>query len=151
MERWSRKAIQVSWLSARHILIVNPCRITELHRQRFKVTGRMGEADRKVPRQPNVFVGADGKISRYNLRKFGELPYHLICSGRINDLCEHVLFNYEWLHAKLSAVPIDSVLKDFELAIQVIANHNYVGDGGLDSTELLRQVNFKYLYQIRVH
>ena len=41
-------------------------RITELHRQRDKkVTGRVGEADRRVPRQPNVFIGTDGKVARY--------------------------------------------------------------------------------------
>ena len=43
-------------------------RITELHRQRDKkVTGRVGEADRRVPRQPNVFIGTDGKVARYLL------------------------------------------------------------------------------------
>ena len=41
------------------------CRITELHRQRDKkVKGRIGEADRRVPRQPNVFIGTDGKVAR---------------------------------------------------------------------------------------
>ena len=41
-------------------------RITELHRQRDKkVKGRIGEADRRVPKQPNVFIGTDGKVARY--------------------------------------------------------------------------------------
>ena len=57
-------------------------RITELLRQRCGVKGRSGDADRKVPAQPNVFIGGDGKVSRYNLRKFGELPFHLIRAGR---------------------------------------------------------------------
>ena len=36
---------------------------------RFNLTEKEGEADRKVPLQPLVFVGNDGKVSRYNLRK----------------------------------------------------------------------------------
>ena len=68
-------------------------------------------------------------LSRYNLRKFGELPYHLIGSFRIPDLCDHVIFNYHWLHAKISAVPISNVLEDFNRAIPII-----------DDTNLKRQV-----------
>ena len=37
-----------------------------------------GEADRKVTGQPLVFLSQDGASSRFNLRKFSELPYHLI-------------------------------------------------------------------------
>lgn len=33
------------------------------------MTDKEGEADRKVPLQPLVFIGKDGKVSRYNLRK----------------------------------------------------------------------------------
>jgi hypothetical protein len=36
---------------------------------RFNLAEKEGEADRKVPLQPLVFVGKDGKVSRYNLRK----------------------------------------------------------------------------------
>ena len=80
----------------------------------------MGESDRKLPAQPNVFKGPDGKVSRYNMRKFAELPFHLIGSGRVVDLCDQVLFNYLWLHAKISAVPIDSILDDFTRALPAI-------------------------------
>ena len=80
----------------------------------------MGQSDRKMPAQPNVFMGTDGKISRYNLRKFAELPYHLIGSSRIQDLCDQVLFNYHWLHSKISAVPIMNILEDFQLALTII-------------------------------
>ena len=66
----------------------------------------------------------------------------------MNDLCRSVLFNYEWLHAKISAVPIDKVLEDFELAIRVLSSSQPRGDNGsqnemdnpLESYELLRQV-----------
>ena len=95
-------------------------RQTELHRVRFKVTGKTGHSDRKMPAQPNVFKGNDGKVSRYNLRKFAELPFHLIGSARTLDLCDHVLFNYYWLHAKISAVPILNILEDFTRALTLI-------------------------------
>lgn len=48
------------------------------------------------------------------LLQFGELPYHLVRSRRFQDLYEHVLFNYDWLHAKLSSCPLQAVLADFE-------------------------------------
>ena len=44
---------------------------------------------------PLVFLTKDGKISRYNLRKFGELPYHLVRCRQFDDLCVNVLFNYQ--------------------------------------------------------
>ena len=45
-------------------------------------------------------------ISRYNLRKFGELPYHLVRCKQFEDLYSNVLFNYQWLYAKMSACPL---------------------------------------------
>lgn len=46
--------------------------------------------------------------------QFGEMPFHMVRSRRFKDLYEHVLFNYEWLHAKLSSCPLQAVLADFE-------------------------------------
>lgn len=46
--------------------------------------------------------------------KFGELPYHLVRAHRFQDLYKNVLFNYRWLHAKLSSCPLQAVLSDFE-------------------------------------
>ncbi|XP_066996019.2 NACHT and WD repeat domain-containing protein 2 [Anabrus simplex] len=91
-----------------------PFKYTEIQRHRFNLTDKEGSADRKVPVQPLVFYSKDGKVSRYNLRKFGELPFHLVRSRRFQDLYENVLFNYEWLHAKLSSCPLQAVLSDFE-------------------------------------
>ncbi|CAH0549743.1 unnamed protein product [Brassicogethes aeneus] len=99
-----------------------PFKYTEIQRHRFNLTDKEGIADRKVPLQPLVFCSKDGKISRYNLRKFGELPYHLVRSRRFKDLYENVLFNYEWLHAKLSSCPLQSVLADYEDASTHIEN-----------------------------
>ena len=42
-----------------------PFKITELQRQRMQISEREGKADRKVPCQPNVFVGKDSAVSRY--------------------------------------------------------------------------------------
>ncbi|PSN30262.1 hypothetical protein C0J52_18638 [Blattella germanica] len=91
-----------------------PFKYTEIQRHRFNLTDKEGSADRKVPIQPLVFYTKDGKVSRYNLRKFGEMPYHLVRSRRFQDLYNYVLFNYEWLHAKLSSCPLQAVLSDFE-------------------------------------
>ena len=48
-----------------------PFKYTEIQRMRFNLTDKEGEADRKVPLQPLVFIGKDGQVSRYNLRKVG--------------------------------------------------------------------------------
>ena len=66
----------------------------------------------------DISVTKEGKISRYNLRKFGELPFHLVRCKQFGDLYSNVLFNYQWLYAKMSACPLQSVLSDFEDACQ---------------------------------
>ncbi|KAK1124231.1 hypothetical protein K0M31_006606 [Melipona bicolor] len=103
-----------------------PFKYTEIQRHRFNLADKEGVADRKVPEQPLAFYSKDGTITRYNLRKFGELPFHLVRSRRFNDLFENVLFNYEWLHAKLSSCPLQAVLSDFEDAYSFIDNQNIV-------------------------
>nr|XP_049705722.1 NACHT and WD repeat domain-containing protein 2 [Helicoverpa armigera] len=94
--------------------IPKPFKYTEIQRHRFNLADREGVADRKVPLQPLIFMSADGANRRYNLRKFGELPFHLVRSKRFTDLYAEVLFNYEWLHAKLNCCPLQAVLADFE-------------------------------------
>lgn len=56
------------------------------------------------------------------LFKFGELPFHLVRSRRFQDLYQNVLFNYEWLHAKLCSCPLQAVLSDFEDASSNLDN-----------------------------
>jgi hypothetical protein len=53
-----------------------------------------------------LFYNKDGKLSRYNLRKFGELPYHLVRCKQFKELYSNVLFNYQWLYSKMSACPL---------------------------------------------
>ena len=65
--------------------------------------------------QPLVYLDKDGFLSRFNLRKFSELPCHLIGARRFSDLFSELLFNYSWLHAKLSSSPLDRVVQDFQV------------------------------------
>ncbi|KAK4290424.1 hypothetical protein Pmani_036667 [Petrolisthes manimaculis] len=54
------------------------------------------------------------KYTEIQRTQFGELPFHLVRARRFEDLYTHVLFNYQWLHAKLSSCPLQAVLSDFE-------------------------------------
>ena len=83
-----------------------PFMFTEIQKHRFGLASKYSEADRHVPAMPLVFRNKHGQISRYNLRKFGELPFHLIRCKQFNDLYSYVLFNYQWLYAKMSARPL---------------------------------------------
>ena len=89
-------------------------KFTEIQKHRFNLASKDSEADRQIPAMPLVFLTKDGKISRYNLRKFGELPFHLVRCKQFDDLYKNVLFNYQWLYAKMSACPLQTVLSDFE-------------------------------------
>ncbi|EFP10882.1 hypothetical protein CRE_30786 [Caenorhabditis remanei] len=97
--------------------VPKPYQYTEMQKQRFGVTENEGLADRKVPKQPNVFSSKDGN-HRYNTRKLNELPYHLLRSGRVDELLTLCLFDYEFLHAKVSSFPLQSLIADYEDAIQ---------------------------------
>ncbi|KAK3802261.1 hypothetical protein RRG08_004547, partial [Elysia crispata] len=98
--------------------IPKPFEYSDLQRQRFSLDGKQGSEDRKVPPQPLEFTDSNGKVIRHNLRKLSEMPYHLIRSHRYEDLYDRVIFNYNWLHAKLSSMPLQSVIADFEDLLQ---------------------------------
>ncbi|KAF8794516.1 NACHT and WD repeat domain-containing protein 2 [Argiope bruennichi] len=112
-----------------------PFKYTEIQRYRFGLKDQEGTADRKVPLQPLVFHTKDGRVSGYNKRKFGELPFHLVRSHRFEDLFENVLFNYLWLHSKVSCCPLQAILADFEDMVQHLTDNelikqlNIVADG----------------------
>lgn len=85
----------------------------------LKLKTKESKADRKVSGQPLHF-GHDShhpSSLNYNLRKLSELPYHLLESQMVRELMSQVLFNYDWLHAKLTAMSLHDVLSDFNLAI----------------------------------
>lgn len=90
-----------------------PFEYTQEQVKMFMLKSIHGEADRKVPAQPNVF-SSDSNLKRFNCRKLSELPYHLIRSNRISELFTQVLFNYKFLNAKLSCMPLNSVIADYE-------------------------------------
>ena len=94
--------------------IPKPFMFTEIQKHRFGLKSKHSQADRQCPAMPLVFYTKTGKISRYNYRKFGELPFYLIRCKQFEDLYDHVLFNYQWLYAKMSACPLQGVLSDFE-------------------------------------
>ena len=124
--------------------INKPFRYTEVQKHMFRLKDKSSTADRIVPAQPLAFYNKQGKLTRYNLRKFSELPFQLIrcyrfkvtgfqrfydhdlpCSrvpiyGVSQDLYDHVLFNYKWLYAKSSALPLNELLSDFEDAVNNI-------------------------------
>ncbi|XP_064648000.1 NACHT and WD repeat domain-containing protein 2-like [Lineus longissimus] len=122
--------------------VPKPFEYTERQRQMFHLADKDGESDRRVPAQPLVFRNEKGEVTRYNLRKLNELPYHLIRSHRYEILYDEVLFNYKWLHAKLSCMPLQSVLADFEDAMNHIKDKDIklVADAIRLSSSVLVQI-----------
>lgn len=88
-------------------------RYTEVQKHMFRLKDKSSTADRIVPAQPLCFYNKQGKLTRYNLRKFSELPFQLIRCYRFKDLYDNVLFNYKWLYAKSSALPLNELLRNF--------------------------------------
>jgi hypothetical protein len=68
------------------------------------------------------------------------MPYHMVRARRFEDLYKHVLFNYEWLHAKLSSCPLQAVLSDFEDACSNIEDR--------EATRSVRQYIVGLLYVV---
>ncbi|CAF3996393.1 unnamed protein product, partial [Rotaria magnacalcarata] len=98
-----------------------PFQFSENQKRMFNLQTTDGEADRKVPAQPVIFTASTTATNasntstvRYNLRKLSELPFQLIRSQREDDLYTHVLFNYDFIHAKLSSMPLNSCIFDYE-------------------------------------
>ena len=100
-----------------------PFEFSERQRRMFNIDLLDSEADRKVPPQPYIFTvnnpTTNTPIIRYNLRKLSELPFQLIHAHRTDDLYNHVLFNYEFVHAKLSCMPLSLCIFDYESALEV--------------------------------
>lgn len=67
-------------------------------------------ADRQVAPQPLEF---DEDL--FNLRKLQELPYHLYCCKDSERLCADVIYDYEWLFAKLRSCSFIELIADLEL------------------------------------
>lgn len=102
-----------------------PFQFSENQKRMFNLSTTDGEADRKVPAQPLIFTNPNSQTAnlsstvRYNLRKLSELPFQLLQSQREEDLYRHVLFNYDFLHAKLSCNPLNNCIYDYESSFEV--------------------------------
>ncbi|CAF4731675.1 unnamed protein product [Rotaria sp. Silwood1] len=105
-----------------------PFQFSDHQKRMFNLTSTDGEADRKVPAQPLIFtinnvtvtVTTTSPTVRYNLRKLSELPFQLIHAQREDDLYNYVLFNYDFIHAKLSCMPLNLCIFDYESALEFV-------------------------------
>uniref|UniRef100_A0A8C5QHW8 Uncharacterized protein n=1 Tax=Leptobrachium leishanense TaxID=445787 RepID=A0A8C5QHW8_9ANUR len=75
-------------------------------------------ADRKVAPQPLWFSN-----DMPNRRKMSELPYHLLKANRYGELEREVLGNMDWIASKVVSCGINSVIKDFEMAVECAENN----------------------------
>ena len=105
---------------------LKPFEITDEKRQRFGLDSTKGQSDRKIPLQPLVFKSSEGKIVGYNKRKLNELPFHFLRCHKYDELFSNVLFNFEWLHAKLSCMPLYTLIEDFEDAISHVFDQEVI-------------------------
>ena len=80
------------------------------------------DADRMVARQPlryDMSINSPNTVcDSYNLRKLVELPHHLIRAKMFFYLRNHVLFNYDWIHAKMVATSLHDILADYQEAAE---------------------------------
>jgi hypothetical protein len=113
-----------------------PFQFSDNQKRMFNLASTDGEADRKVPLQPIIFAtnnaaattAADTSTFRYNLRKLSELPFQLIRAKREEDLYNHVLFNYDFIHAKLSCMPLNLCLYDYESSLEYFFDKEVMED-----------------------
>lgn len=92
----------------------------------FRMRSPHGEADRKVPEQPEIYYSAIDNSEKYNGRKLSELPFHLVRSRRKEELFVNVLFKYKFLYAKLCCNPLNNVIWDFEDFLEHFKYHKEV-------------------------
>ncbi|XP_008575795.1 PREDICTED: NACHT and WD repeat domain-containing protein 1 [Galeopterus variegatus] len=74
------------------------------------LVGKPLNLDRKVAPQPLWFSDTVA-----NLRKLEELPYHLLRSGRIEELKQEVLGSMSWISCRGISSSIEGLLDDFDL------------------------------------
>ena len=60
----------------------------------------------------------------YNVRKLSELPFHMLLSGQIEKLKSISLCNFEWLHTKILAMSLDSIMEDMALATSKVRDED---------------------------
>ncbi|KAK2159829.1 hypothetical protein LSH36_145g04079 [Paralvinella palmiformis] len=127
-----------------------PFRYTDVQRKVFSLSSDELEnsADRLVPKQQLVFLD-DGKISSYNLRKLGQLSHHLVKAERLEEMENHLLLNFNWLYAKLVAMPLQALFGDFVDALS--ASHDLEIKAILDSLRLAGSSLTRYPDMLGIH
>ncbi|GIX75968.1 NACHT and WD repeat domain-containing protein 2 [Caerostris extrusa] len=107
-----------------------PFKYTEIQRYRFGLKDQEGTADRKVLFNLWYFTQ---KTDEFQVTTSVSLAnFHSILLDRIASriFFENVLFNYLWLHSKVSCCPLQAILADFEDMVQ-----------HLSDSELIKQLN----------
>ena len=85
--------------------------------------GKVGEQDRLVSTQPNVFTDqSEGSSERFNHRKLNELPYHLTKAANVDALRENFTSNFDFLQTKLRANGLRDLLLDLKEAAKALPN-----------------------------
>uniref|UniRef100_H0WTF2 NACHT and WD repeat domain containing 1 n=1 Tax=Otolemur garnettii TaxID=30611 RepID=H0WTF2_OTOGA len=74
--------------------------------------GKPLNLDRKVAPQPLWFSDTVA-----NMRKLKELPYHLLHSGRLEELKQEVLGNMSWISCRGVSGGMEDLLDDFDLCV----------------------------------
>jgi len=76
--------------------------------------GKPQVADRLVLSQPLTYTNCLGE-TKYNKRKYDQVPRHLYLAGRLDELNSKVLFNYDWLYNKIMVLSLQHILADLSL------------------------------------
>jgi hypothetical protein len=74
------------------------------------------EADRHVSPQPVEYISENGLV-RYNKRKLSELPHCLVNLDpniSLENACQLVYFNYEFMHAKFVCENLNDILEELK-------------------------------------
>ena len=95
-----------------------PFEYTKAQMKRFGLDDAKASEDRKVPSQPFMYQSASRRDDlRFNLRKMSELPFHLIKSRRYKDLKKEVLFNFEYILAKIRSSSVHELTQEVDFCM----------------------------------
>ena len=98
-----------------NVLKTLDCTTSASHHHKRKL-----QADRKVAAQPLYYTDDQEQITFFNQRKLTELPHHLLQSNRLEELSESILFNINWIYAKLCTGSIQQLLADYDDSLSKI-------------------------------
>lgn len=84
--------------------------------KRLRLENKDSASVRYVPKQTLVYK-IDNTEKRFNFRKLNQMPYHLAMGNRWKDntILKELFFNFNYLHTKLRACSVQSLISDFRL------------------------------------